>query len=382
MSDHASGPRAFADPVVDITDMYAFPSPQRSAVLVLVLNVFPFAGTTALFSDAVEYRFRIRPATVARTETGSPFSIAEKEYTIGCRFAVPAPRDGDVPVQEGTCSTSSGQTVRFAVNDESGAQAEGLRVFAGVRMDPFFFDGRKALETLVTRKLAFAAKGNSTMFRQNVLSIVVELDVDRTFGPGAGPLFAVVGETVTAGSMQVRLERFGRPDVKNLLIFPKDFDTVNRDVELRDLYNTEDAFKLGPAYASALRARMNANLTFWDGLDARVDWPLNVDGTHPLTELFLADFMVVDVTKPYADDSYFEIERSALKGVPHETCGGRSLNDDAIDTFLTVLINGGNGPRISDGVDQATVPASSAFPYLAPPEPNPPSPKAPAIVPS
>ena len=31
MSDHGSGPRALADPVVDITDMYVFPNPQRAA---------------------------------------------------------------------------------------------------------------------------------------------------------------------------------------------------------------------------------------------------------------------------------------------------------------------------------------------------------------
>ena len=31
MSDHISGPRAIADPVIDITDVYAFPCPERSA---------------------------------------------------------------------------------------------------------------------------------------------------------------------------------------------------------------------------------------------------------------------------------------------------------------------------------------------------------------
>ncbi len=217
------------------------------------------------------------------------------------------------------------------------------------------------------------------MFRQNVLGIVVELDIARTFDSGDGPLFAVVGETVTTGPMEMRLERYGRPDVKNLLVFPKDFDTLNRDIELRDLYNQEDAFKPGPAYAGALRARMNSNLAFWDGLDGKVDWPLDPDGVHALLELFRADFMVIDLSKPYAQQSYFEIERSALKRMPHQTCGGRTLNDDALETFLTIMVNGGNGPRISDGVDQATVPASSTFPYLAPPEPNPPVPKAPQI---
>jgi hypothetical protein len=53
MSDHLSGPRALADPSCDICDLYAFPSPERTGHLVLVVNVFPFAGPTALFSDAV-----------------------------------------------------------------------------------------------------------------------------------------------------------------------------------------------------------------------------------------------------------------------------------------------------------------------------------------
>ncbi len=86
----------------------------------------------------------------------------------------------------------------------------------------------------------------------------------------------------------------------------------------------------------------------------------------------LADFQVVDVAKPFAEDGYLEIERALLEGRAHETCGGRSLNNDAQDTMATLIYTGGNGPRISDGVDQATVPASQSFPYLAPPNLNPP----------
>lgn len=380
MSDHASGPRAFADPVVDITDVYAFPSPERAGVLVLVLDVFPFAGVTALFSDAVEYRFRLRPMAIGSNGASPSFAVGEKEYTFSCRFAPPVKRDGNRLEQEGSCTASSGQVASFRVNDEKGGNTDGLRVFAGVRMDPFFFDGVKALQTIVTRKLSFEAKGSATVFRQNVLGIVIELDVAKMLGAGEGPLFAIVGETVTTGSIRFRLERFGRPEIKNFLLLPKEFDTVNRDVELRDLYNQEDAFKLGPAYGAAFRARMNANLGFWDGLDGKTDWPAGSDGTHPLTEFLLSDFMVIDISKPFAEDSYLEIERMLLKGLPYRTCGGRWLDDDSIDTFLTFLINAGSGPRISDGVDQATVPASRTFPYLAGPEPNPPAPKAPPIV--
>ena len=65
----------------------------------------------------------------------------------------------------------------------------------------------------------------------------------------------------------------GRPEVKNMMLAPKDFDPVNRDLEIRDLYNMDDAFHLGDSYAGAFRARLDANLAFWDGLDGKADWP-------------------------------------------------------------------------------------------------------------
>ena len=44
MADHFSGPRALADPASDVTDVFAFPSPERPGHLVLVLDVFPAAA--------------------------------------------------------------------------------------------------------------------------------------------------------------------------------------------------------------------------------------------------------------------------------------------------------------------------------------------------
>lgn len=82
--------------------------------------------------------------------------------------------------------------------------------------------------------------------------------------------------------------------------------------------------------------------------------------------------MVIDLSKPFLEDSYLEIERALLTDADHKTCGGRSLNEDSMDTFMTLLVNAGSGPRINDGVDQQAVPASRTFPYLIPPEANPP----------
>src|SRR5262245_23507966 len=41
---------------------------------------------------------------------------------------------------------------------------------------------------------------------------------------GRGPLFAIVGETITSGRLPIRLERFGRPEVKNFLLGPRSHD--------------------------------------------------------------------------------------------------------------------------------------------------------------
>jgi hypothetical protein len=372
MTDHNSSPRGVAEPSIDIADLYVFPSPSEAGRLVLVMTVFPNAQPGALFSDAASYRFRVRPATIPANGARRLFEVGTDEVDITCRFAAPVARDraGD-PVQTGVCMLPNGATVSFRVNEERGAETPGARVYAGLRMDPLFIDSTGFVETIATRRLAFRAVGANGAEGWDVLGIVVELDVATMLGRAPGTLFAVAGETVTAGKMPVRLERFGRVFVKNQLLSELGVDTVNRDLDLRELYNQEDAFELAPDHLGAYRARLNANLAVLDGLDGKIDWPLQPDGTHPLTELYLADYQVVDVAKPYAEDSYLEIEQALLQGREHATCGGRSLNDDAVDTNLTFDVTGGNGPRISDGVDQATVRASDSFPYLAAPNPNP-----------
>jgi hypothetical protein len=369
MADHFSGPRALADPASDITDVFAFPSPERPGHLVLVLNVFPIAAPTALFSDALSYRFRLRPVTAATAGGASAFVAGADEWTFDFRFAPPAPGGA---VQAGTCTTPGGAAIPFRVGDDQPTEAPGLRIFAGQRSDPFYIDLAAESANHVLERLTFMTQGVNTGEGANVLSIVVELDVGTVLDPDTGPLLAVVGETVTFHGHPVRLERMGRPEIKNFILQDRKFDPVNRDLEIRDLYNAEDTFNLSPDYIGAYRARLNANLAFFDRLDGKTDWPRDEQGVHPLTELLLADFLVVDTSKPFSDDSFLEIERAVLAGRTHTTCGGRPLNDDIVDILYTLLVGGVDGARISDGVDQATQPATRSFPYLVPPNPNPP----------
>jgi hypothetical protein len=375
MSHHISGPRAIAEPIADITDLYAFPSPERPGRLVFVLNTLPFAPLAARFSDGLIYRFRLRPLSPDGAGGGAPFAAVEEESVVDCTFSEPAGSDGEVPAQTGVCTLPGGEAISVRVDDPDGAEGPGVRVFAGVRWDPFILDAPAMLKTIATGRLQFTDPGAIFLDGKNVLGLVVEIDCARYLG--GAPLLGVVAETLTRGKLNVRLERAGRPEVLNLMLGPKQFDRVNRDLEIRDLYNMDDGFHLADAYVGAYRARIDANLAFWDGLDGTTDWQLADDGRHPLTELMLADYLVLDTGKPFVErGSFLEIELAARRGEPHATCGGRTLNDDVMDPLFTLLVNAGNGPPISDGVDQASRPASATFPYLAPPNPDPPTPPA------
>ena len=365
MSDHFSGPRALADPAADLTDLYAFPAPGNPERLVVVMDIFGKAGSGAVFSDAVIYRFRFRRARIAATGPGAAFAVDPDEASLDITFEVPS---GDnTALQRGHCRTPAGETVSFSSNDERGGTGRGVRVFAGQRSEPFFLDVHTILESAEKRQLAFKKIGSDTLYGTNVLSIVLELDWAQLLG--GGPIFAIVCETLRKGPRPVRIERLGRPEIKNVSMSFKTFDQVNRDLEIRDLYNSEDAFALLPDYVSAYRARLNANLSFWDSLDGKTDWPLDEGGNHPLTRLLLADFLVIDISKPFQETSYFDIERAMLAGRPHSSPGGRWLNEDVMDSIFTLYINGGNGPRISDGIDAPIAWSSKVFPYLAPPNP-------------
>ena len=337
------------------------------------MNTLPFAQPSDFLSDGLIYRFRLRPLTLDPAPEPVPFTIGDREFVFDCVFSTVDDVDGETVVdQEGSCTTPAGDTVAVRVNDEHGAAVHGVRMFAGPRWDPFIMDAPAALKTIATGELAFQDPSSIYLDGKNVLSLVVEIDAELLEG---AELVGVVAETLTRGRFNVRLERVGRPEVKNMMLGPKQFDQVNRDLEIRDLYNMEDAFRLGESYQGAYRARLNANLAFWDGLDGTIDWVTDGDGDHPLTNLVLDDFLVVDVTKPYAEQgSFLEIELAARRGEAHRTCGGRALNDDVIDTLFTQLINAGNGPTIRDGVDHSTRPASRTFPYLMSPNPDPPQP--------
>jgi hypothetical protein len=360
MSDHFSGPAVMADPSVDITDFYAFPSPERPGHLVLIMNVFPLATSQSFFSDVVTHRFRLRPLT----RSGGNVTFGAAASTIDITF-------GDVPegsaVQKGSIVTPAGRRAGFVVGTPT--EDDGNRVFAGLVSDPFFMDVEAALRTDISGKLSFDTAAN-TVDRRDVLSIVVEVPfapiVERFNGT---TLIAAVSETlVTRRGSPIRLERLGRPEIKNVVMANPTRAPRAMGVELRDLYNREDAFAISNVYRPLYESRFDANLAFFDGLDGHTAWPLGPDGRHPLRDLLMADFLILDLAQAFAPGGFLEIERALLDNRPHTTAGGRWLDDDILDDFLTLMVNGGRGKRFGDSVDAPTKPASLSFPYVR--EPN------------
>ena len=134
MADHFSGPRALADPASDITDVYAFPSPERPGHLVLVLDVFPAAAPTALFSDALTYRFRLRPVT-ATTAGGTPTFVGRRRRVrVRRHLRRSGPGRRRCIVQAGTCTTPGGAEISFRVGDETADRGTGCGSSPGARL--------------------------------------------------------------------------------------------------------------------------------------------------------------------------------------------------------------------------------------------------------
>ena len=362
MSDHFSGPAVMGDPAVDITDFYAFPSPERPENLVLIMDVFPLATPQSFFSDTLTHRFRLRPLTRSRGQ----FAHGTAEHTIDVNFS-------DVPdgtsVQKGNVVTSDGRNASFIVGEP--LEQDGMRVFAGLVSDPFFMDVEAAQRTDHVGTLSFSKQGTNSVEFRDVLSIVVEVPiapiVDRfewhhtdrcRFGElRHAPRQADPDRTSrTAGDQELHPAR-GDVTIR-----------VAKGVELRDLYNREDAFALSKEYRPLYESRLDANLAFFDGLDGKTAWPLGPDGRHPLRDLLMNDFLILDLAHAFAPGSFLEIERAMLDDRPHESAGGRWLDDDILDEMLTLMVNGGRGERLGDGVDAPTKPASLSFPYVR--EPN------------
>jgi hypothetical protein len=358
MSDHIDGPRQIGDPAGDLTDLFAFTSPENPSHTVLAANVFPSAGVTAMFSNAVNHSIAVRRVTVADTGNDAKFKAGDKEYRFSCRFDV-LQRDGEKTVQRGALTCPDGQTLRFVVNDENGASTpDGVfRVFAGLRSDPFLLAwvGMKKVPNLLQH--------------DNVLAIVIEFDTQKVLNPSEGSLFGVIAETtpLAAGINPVdlpplRYDWVGRPEQTNMRLHNSGLKGVD---DVRDLWNQQTPFAIAEELQPLFRKRLVDSLAEWDMRDGKADWaPAEIEAA---ANVYLDDYLLIDVSKPMSDTSYLEIEKSTLRGKPYTTGGGRTVDANVVDIMLTWWVNN-DREFLLGGSPSPTKLSTKTFPYE--PSPN------------
>jgi hypothetical protein len=203
-ADHGDAPAALNEPTADITDLYAWMT-DDSSKLNLVLGV----GAGAAFSDAVTYVFSV--------SSSQGYGQPQQSTRVLCKFIDGTNIECWVGNQYVVGNPSSPQGI---VSDGGG-----MRVFAGLRDDPFFleytgFDAttKAAAAAAAAKQVAFDAQGcaqltpaqqtsllgllthgqdgappSNTFAGQNVLALVVQ--IDKTLVNAGGPVLGVWAST-------------------------------------------------------------------------------------------------------------------------------------------------------------------------------------------
>ena len=175
-ADHIDTPAVTNQPT-DITDVYVFRGADPNN-LVFVANskglMSPTASATASFDNNTVLEFNI-------DKTGDNV----EDLVLQCKYDAASNKMqiyGPVaPSATGTKSKLEGSvTAEVAVTAYGSAAvtatgASGIKVFAGPRDDPFFFDLNRYKAILANTATGFANPGTDTFAGSNVMSIVVEV---------------------------------------------------------------------------------------------------------------------------------------------------------------------------------------------------------------
>jgi hypothetical protein len=334
-ADHREAPSISEDPAADINDVYVFTSPADASKIVFVMTVNPFISPTnqlaSHFSPDVRYRFAI-------DTSGDAIADEYVDVTFGAllpgpqQFTVKLP--GGISVTGNVTAPTEAATPNPAVITES---SQGIKIFAGPRDDPFFFDfvgfNRFLAGGQFTHQDSFAGF--------NVTAIVVELPL-ALITTSTHPHLQIWGitqrQTVTVRrgpgtSTQVstgpfrQIERMGNPAISTVLISKPN----------KDLFNLGEPKDDAANFAGDIVNHLKAFGT-------------NDTNIGILASVAVPDTLKFDPTQP----SHFP--------------NGRALADDVVDTLLYFIFNQPADPSTaSDGVQANDVPFLAEFPYVAPP---------------
>lgn len=124
-ADHADGPATTAEPTADIDDVYAWMSPDTTD-LNLVMTIGRDVPASFRLSDRVQYVFHVTSRASFGAQPGP-------QYNIICE----AEMNGQIRCWAGNDIFLGGDASNVAGIESPDAR---LKIFAGVRNDPFFFN--------------------------------------------------------------------------------------------------------------------------------------------------------------------------------------------------------------------------------------------------
>lgn len=319
-ADHREAPAISERPVADLNDIYAFRDDAGRLVLIMTVNPLSdpdFAGSYA-FSPRVLYRFGIDNDGDGAAEHNIDFVFTELTAPGVQRFRARFP--GGLVIR-GRVNPPTRPTNPIIV---SGPLGSDILIFAGPTDDPFFFDAVGFNRVRAGDPDGF--RGIDSFADFNVSAIAVALPAELV-SDGQTQLqisgFTFNRQPQTFRPVGRALDRTGNPAVSTALI-----PFLRRD-EFNRTQPQNDAQIWGDTIVASLQAF----------------------GTPPANIDILASVAVPDTLK---------LDLLADDGFPN----GRQLEDDVIDTLLSLILPGG---PTSDGVDSNDRTFLSRFPFLAPP---------------
>jgi hypothetical protein len=326
-SDHLDSPAVQGRPGADITDVYAFPAADNDANVVLVMDVHPVIpagqGRSTFFDPGVMYQLKIDNTGDHVEDQVIQFGAegTGKDQTID----VYGPGK---PSHTGTMSAWIDKAGSVGY-DKTATFSNGVKVFAGPRKDPFFFDLAQFFKIIpdraghapgVTPPAATATGFNDpgvdflSSNKLSVLSLVIELprSMLASDGGAAGKInvWATTSTADTSGGW-TQIERLGRPAVKEAFEAYDSHDKTNRSTPTDDPLLPNDIYSFTTTVAGRSPAIANV-----------------------LKAVLIPDEIAVDLSQTGVPAAYLGVETGGATG---SKFGGRGLNDDVIDISLGAI---------------------------------------------
>jgi hypothetical protein len=429
-SSHAEAPLIAEDPRADNTDLYAFVSPDEPDTVTIIANYIPLEKPASgpnfyQFDDSVLYQIKIDTNGDSKDDTVYSFRFTQPTRNPNTFLYATNPVDANDDPDLNRPQTYTVSRERFGretiigrglttppdnvgprstpdyeglAADAVHTLADGSKVFAGQRDDPFFVDlgsifdlgGLRPFNSLHVLPLA-DAPGVDALAGYNTHSIALQIPKDQLVRPG----HPTIGVYASANRRQIRVlnatgvadrgrwiqvSRLGEPLINEVIIPLGQKDRWNRtepedDADFIDRYRNPELTGLENFLYPALD---DANTTGRDDLVAVLltGVPgLNFTGPRPADLVRLNT--AIAPTKPAGKGDRLGVLNGDLAGFPN----GRRLEDDVVDielrataegygAFLNSLLglpNRSPNNLLGDGVDANDKPFMTKFPYVATP---------------